>query len=170
MASSDHEPKQEEDEAETKPWPMQGRLIGIDFGTVRIGLAICDPSQKWVSPLATYHRRSERLDASYFVQLCKAEGNVGWIVGLPIHCDGKESIKSEEARAFARWLEELTHLPVRLVDERFSTALANQLLRPAELTRKQTKQRVDRVAALVILESFLEGTKTNRLQEPDPLE
>ncbi len=122
-----------------------------------------EPSSDLPSQDGTTRRR-------LFCPAVQSRGNVGWVVGLPIHCDGKESIKSEEARAFARWLEELTHLPARLVDERFSTALANQLLRPADLTRKQTKQRVDRVAALVILESFLERTKTDRQEEPDPLE
>ncbi|MEM8736481.1 MAG: RuvX/YqgF family protein, partial [Planctomycetota bacterium] len=81
--------------------PEVGRLFGIDFGTVRIGLATCDPSQTWVTPFETYNRRNERLDEKYFCELVNQEEIVGWVIGLPIHCDGKESQKSAEVRAFA---------------------------------------------------------------------
>lgn len=146
-------------------------MIGVDYGTVRIGLAICDPSRTWVSPLTTYERRTEPLDCQFFKEIVKKESVSGWVVGLPIHCDGKESQKSAEARSFADWLELETNLPVKLVDERFSTAFANQLLRPADLSRKQTKKRVDRVAALVILESFLEKCRReSRLDPSSPLD
>ncbi|MFO0922431.1 MAG: Holliday junction resolvase RuvX [Pirellulales bacterium] len=137
-------------------WPAQGRIAGIDYGTVRIGVAICDPSRTWTSPLTTYERKTPIKDGEFFQKLAKDEQVAAWVLGLPIHCDGNESVKSVEVRAFAKWLCELTKLPIRFVDERFSTAFASQLLRPAELTRKQTKKRVDRVAALVILESYLE--------------
>lgn len=140
-------------------WPKEGRLIGIDYGTVRVGLAICDPSRTFTGPLNTYQRRNPHLDAQYFQKVAQAESIVGWVVGLPIHCDGQESQKSAEARAFGAWLNQLTALPVRFVDERFSTAMANRLLASASLTRKQTKQRVDRIAAHVILESFLETSR-----------
>jgi putative holliday junction resolvase len=143
----------------SEPWPDEGRLVGIDYGTVRIGLAICDPTRHWVNPLTTYNRRNERLDAKYFKQVVSREGIVGWVIGLPIHCDGKESQKSTEVRAFAEWLQGLSGLPYRFVDERFSTAMATRLLRPAELTKKKTKANIDRVAAMVILESFLEAKR-----------
>lgn len=126
---------------------------------MRIGLAICDPTRHWVNPLTTYNRRTERLDADYFKQVVSREGVAGWVIGLPIHCDGQESQKSAEVRAFATWLHALTGLPYRFVDERFSTAMATRLLRPAELTRKKTKANIDRVAAMVILESFLEAKR-----------
>ncbi len=150
-------------------WPSEGRLIAIDFGTVRIGLAICDPSRTFAGPLTTYHRRTLALDEQYFQKVVRDEGNVGWVLGLPIHCDGNESGKSYEVRQFAKWLAEITKLPIRFVDERFSTAMATRLMEPASFTKKQTKQRIDRVAAHVILESFLEMSRHDR---PDtrPLE
>lgn len=137
-------------------WPKEGRLVGLDYGTVRIGLAICDPSRTFCGPLTTYHRRTLSLDGEFFRKVAKDENVAGWVLGLPIHCDGNESQKSSEARKFGAWLSELTRLPVRFVDERFSTATANRLLEPAALTRKKTKDKIDRVAALVILESYLE--------------
>jgi putative Holliday junction resolvase len=84
---------------------------------------------------------------------------VAWVVGLPIHCDGRDSSKAMEARHFAHWLSETTRLPIRFVDERYSTAMANRLLRDAELTHKQRKKQVDKIAALVILDSYLESAK-----------
>jgi putative holliday junction resolvase len=140
-------------------WPETGRLAGIDYGTVRIGVSICDPSRTWTSPLITIHRQQPALEAPLFQKLARDNQIVAWVVGLPIHCDGRDSVKAKEARDFARWLAETTSLPIRLVDERFSTAMANRLLREAELTHKQRKKQVDKIAATVILDAYLESSK-----------
>ena len=150
-------------------WPESGRLAGVDYGTVRIGVSICDPSRTWTSPLETYTRRNETLDQKHFESLTHDNQIEGWVVGLPIHCDGRESQKSEEAREFASWLNHITEKPVRFVDERYTTALANRLLREAELTHKKRKKQVDKVAALLILETYLESAKHASFQ-PLPLE
>ena len=142
-----------------KPWPDSGRLAGIDYGTVRIGVSICDPSRTWTNPLFTVHRQSPALEASQFQKMATDNQIVGWVVGLPIHCDGRDSSKAKEAREFARWLAEATGLPIRFVDERYSTAMATRLLREAELTHKQRKKQIDKIAALVILEAYLESSK-----------
>lgn len=135
--------------------PSQGRLAGIDFGTVRIGLALSDPSQNWVTPLATYTRRGDRQDVGYFLRLVSQEQLVGWVIGLPIHCSGDESQKSAEARRFATWLGEQTSLPVALFDERFTTAEARQLLNQTQLSPQKKRQRLDGLAAHLILTHFL---------------
>ncbi|WP_436717498.1 Holliday junction resolvase RuvX [Roseiconus lacunae] len=140
-------------------FPSTGRLAAIDYGTVRIGVAVCDPGRSLASPIEVYNVRSPKLDAKYFRELVKQERLVGLVVGLPIHCDGKESQKSQESRTFARWLHEETGLPVRLFDERFSTAAAKERLRTGSMTRKKNKKRLDAVAALVLLESFLEACR-----------
>ncbi|HUP79335.1 MAG TPA: Holliday junction resolvase RuvX [Pirellula sp.] len=150
-------------------WPESGRLAGIDFGTVRVGVAICDPSRTWTSPLETYTRRNIALDQEHFEELVRENQILGWVVGLPIHCDGRESRKSEEARDFASWLYHVTEKPVRFIDERYTTALANRLLRDAELTNKKRKKRVDKIAAHLILETYLESAKHPSFQ-PLPLE
>lgn len=137
--------------------PSEGRLGGVDFGTVRIGLATCDPSQHWVTPYDTYQRRSEKLDAQYFEQLAKAEHLVGWVVGLPIHCDGKESQKSAEAREFATWLSRVTKLPYLFYDERFSTREARRLLQGSGMSSTRKKQKLDRLAAHVILSHYIDS-------------
>jgi len=150
------------------PWPPTGRIAGVDYGTVRIGVAICDPSRTWAGPLATYARRNEPLDREYFQSLAQRETIVGWVIGLPIHCDGKESQKSLEVRDFAIWLSSYTNLPARFFDERFTSVLANKLLADAELTRKKKKQRIDRVAAHLILEAFLESERHGSSNRQSP--
>ena len=136
--------------------PLTGRLAGIDFGSVRIGISTCDPSQKWVTPLTTYTRRTDRLDQLYFCQLAGQEQLVGWIVGLPIHCDGKESLKSTEAREFSRWLEQISSLPVGLFDERFTTAEARRLLNQTYICAQKKKKKLDGLSAHLILTHYLE--------------
>ncbi len=151
------------------PWPESGRLGGIDYGTVRVGVAVCDPSRTWVSPLETYTRRNASLDQKYFERIALENQIQGWIVGLPIHCDGGESAKSKEARSFALWLYEITERPIRFVDERFTTALANRMLRDMDLSHKKRKKQVDKIAAHLILETYLDSTKQPYFQ-PLPLE
>jgi putative holliday junction resolvase len=140
--------------------PTSGRLAGIDYGSVRVGLATCDPSQRWVTPFDTYVRRNERLDAAFFVEFAKREGIVGWVLGLPIHCDGKESQKSAEVRRFAEWLESVSDLPFALFDERFTTAEARHLLRDTPLSPEKKKKQLDRLAALLILNGFIESRRS----------
>lgn len=150
-------------------WPISGRLLGIDYGTVRMGLALSDPSQTWVTPLDTYLCRNPRLDGKFFSQLAADERLSGMVVGLPLHCDGQESQKSKEVRAFAKWLEDTTGLPIALFDERFTTAEARRLLAQHELSPKKKKQKLDGVAAHLILSHFLESRRS-RISENEGLE
>jgi putative holliday junction resolvase len=83
-------------------FPATGRLAGIDFGTVRIGVAITDASRILASPLENYNRRSLDADADYFRRLTVQEQIVGFVVGLPVHGNGRESQKSAEARIFGQ--------------------------------------------------------------------
>lgn len=137
--------------------PDSGRLIGIDYGTVRIGIAVCDPGQKYASPLEVYNRRNLRLDAKYFEALVHQENPTGFVVGLPLHTSGQESEKSAEARRFAQWLEELTQRPVMMFDERFTTAIARDYLSESKLSGKKRKERLDKIAAQILLASYLES-------------
>lgn len=137
--------------------PTTGRLAGVDYGEARIGISICDPTQQFVNPLETYARRTAKLDAKYFADLARNEHLVGWIVGLPIHCDGNESRKSLEVREFANWLQELTGLPSAFYDERFSSKEARTLMFDTGWSPKKKKKNVDRLAAYLILSHFLES-------------
>ena len=140
-------------------FPTEGRIAAVDYGTVRIGIAVCDPAWILASPLEVRPAKNWREDGDYYCSLLKAEQIVAFIVGLPIHCDGGESQKSLEARKFALWLAEETGIPVRMFDERFTTADAKNRLTPGGFTRKKKKNRIDAVAAQVLLESFLEACR-----------
>lgn len=140
-------------------FPDRGRLAAVDFGTVRIGVAVCDPDWILASPLEVHAVSNVQKDAAHFRQLAREERLAGWVVGLPIHCDGGESEKSRASREFAIWLRDETGLPTRLFDERFTTVAANQRLASGKSTRKRTKQKLDAVAAQVLLESFLEACR-----------
>jgi putative Holliday junction resolvase len=133
------------------------RLLGVDFGRVRIGLAISDPDRRLASPLATYQRRDAAQDSAYFRSLIVEERVGALVVGLPVHLDGNEGPKAVEARAFGRWLGETTGLPVVYYDERFTTVQAEAALWDAGLTHKRRKARRDRVAAQILLQAYLDA-------------
>ena len=133
------------------------RLLGVDYGNVRVGLAVSDSSRTIASPLTTYTRGNREQDVRFFKELVEAEAIDRIVVGLPIHLDGHEGSKAAEARAFGQWLNQITELPVVFWDERFTTVEAEGHLWSAGLTHKQRKRRRDQVAAQILLQSFLEG-------------
>lgn len=143
-------------------FPAKGRVAGIDFGTVRIGIAISDPNRTLASPFENYNRRDLAGDGRYFRQLAVEEDVDGFVVGLPVHASGAESKKSLEAREFGKWLGETTGLPVCFFDERYSTVQAEQHLLGANLTKKRRKQRLDMLAAQIMLAAFLESTHRDK--------
>lgn len=140
-------------------FPAQGRLAGIDFGTVRIGVALTDPERRLASPYEIYQRRGPAADADYFQRLVREERVAGFVVGLPVLASGTESQKSREARAFGDWLQTTTGRPVQYYDERYTSVLAEQFLLEAQLTSKRRKARLDKVAAQLILAAYLESSQ-----------
>jgi putative holliday junction resolvase len=153
----------------TAEFPPLGRLAGIDYGTVRIGVAVTDPGRTLASPFENYTRRGEEADARYFRELAAAERIVGFVVGLPVHLTGRESEKSREARAFGEWLASITALPVRYYDERFTSSQAEELLGDARFTKKQRKKRLDMLAAQILLTSYLEA-RPDTVHDPGSLD
>jgi putative Holliday junction resolvase len=147
--------------------PATGALAGIDYGTVRIGVAICDPGRTLASPHENYVRRGEVQDAAYFRRLVEQERIAGFVVGLPVYASGEESAASAAARQFGKWLAETTGKPVRFFDERYTSAQAEQLLGAAGMTKKQKKQRLDKLAAQLILAAYLESFSGG---QPAPLD
>lgn len=134
-----------------------GRLAGIDYGTVRIGIAISDSRQTLASPYENYQRRDPQRDAERFRRLAAEESIRMFVVGLPVHLDGRESQKSIEARDFGKWLHEATGVAVEFFDERFTSHEAEQILGGAELSKKKRKARLDMLAAQIMLSSYLES-------------
>ena len=145
------------------------RLLGVDYGRVRIGLAVSDPDRKIAFPLATHPRGSREQDAAYFRKVIADESIGGLVLGLPVHNDGREGQAAAAVREFGRWLGGLTGLPVVYWDERFTTTQAESALWEAGLTHDQRKARRDRVAAQILLQGFLDAGCPQE-DMPGPLE
>jgi putative Holliday junction resolvase len=129
----------------------------MDFGSVRVGLAVSDAERKIASPLETYRRRGREQDAGHFRVLAERQDIGEIVVGLPVHLDGREGTKAREARAFGACLAAATGLPVLFWDERFSTVEAEGMLWDAGLTHKRRKERRDRLAAQILLQAYLDA-------------
>lgn len=138
------------------------RIAGIDYGTVRIGIATAELEIGIAGPYENYNRRNEKLDAEYFTQLAKQERIAKFVIGLPVHLSGNESQKSQEARQFGAWLEKLTGVPVEYFDERYTSSEAEAILGDAQLTKKQRRARLDQLAAQIMLTAYLEAGATGQ--------
>lgn len=143
-----------------------GRILAIDYGTVRLGLALSDARQQFASPYANFTRVNPQQDLQYLRRVISEEQVVQVVVGLPVHLDGRESEKSLEARRFAAWLHEQTGIPVALVDERFTSVEAESHLSAARLSRKRRKARRDMLAAQILLAAYLESDRSQATDRP----
>jgi putative Holliday junction resolvase len=139
---------------------LPGRIAGIDYGTVRIGIAIADREGILASPLENYTRGGDEADRRRFRRLIDEEQIARFVVGLPVHLDGRESQKSREARQFGQWLTETTGVEVVYFDERFTSYEAEQHLAEAQLSKKKRKARLDKLAAQIMLSAYLESLRT----------
>lgn len=144
--------------------PTTGRLLAIDLGEVRIGLALSDPGQVVASPAETLHvpRDAHGPTLTALVDAAVRHEAAGLVVGYPRTLDGREGSAAARARAMAGSLRERTGLPVVLWDERFTTVEAERVLLDADLSRRQRKDTVDRVAASILLQAVLEAQRRVR--------
>jgi len=145
---------------EPVPFPKVGRLLGVDYGTKRLGFAICTADQTIASPIENYTRQNPAVDAKCVQRLVSEYRVVGFVVGLPVHMSGDESKKSLESRLFGDWLHQLTKLPVTFADERYSSMFAEHCLVGASVSKKKRQSRLDMLAAQVILQGYLDGRRT----------
>lgn len=131
-----------------------------------MGISICDADQTISSPLENYTRRSEQVDTRFFQELFQQEKIAGIVVGLPIHTSGLESQKSIEARRYGQYLGKVSGLPVTFFDERYTSAIAQRLLIDSGMTSKQRKKRIDKIAAQILLATFLESSRESESSRP----
>lgn len=143
-------------------FPTEGRLLGIDYGRKRVGIAVSTPEQTIASPLETFVRRSPQHDAPHLRKVADEYRVVGIVVGLPVHMSGDEGELARQARAFGEWLAEVTGLPVRYWDERFTTATAEAHLFAADLPERRRREILDKLAAQIMLQSFLDAEDRDR--------
>lgn len=133
-----------------------GRVLGVDLGRARIGIAISDGLRLAANPVCVTPSRGDEADLASVARLAREHEAVEIVVGLPLNMDGSESAGSTHARAFASHLAERTGKPVWLVDERLTTTAAEDLLLAEGVRGRKRKARVDKVAAAFILQAFLD--------------
>ena len=140
--------------------PTTGRLLGIDWGERRIGLALSDESQTLASPLETLtRRRGKRFPMTRFLELVAQHQPVGIVVGLPLSPEGGESDSSTAARELADLVARRTSLPVELSDERLTTSRTLKLIREQSGSTRGRKEEVDAMAASVLLQGCLNARR-----------
>ena len=138
----------------------RGRLLAVDYGERRIGLAISDPSGTIASPAGVIVRRAgKRPPVAEIVRRAEALEARGFVIGLPLDGNGDETPRSAEARDVAAALAERTGLPVELIDERYTTAAALRAVREMGGSTRGRKGDVDALAATVLLQHALARVK-----------
>lgn len=134
-------------------------IMGVDLGHARTGIAVCDKREILASPvkvITAYTNEKVAAEAAALAKELRAEKIV---VGLPRNMDGSEGESAQNARAFAALLQESTGLPVVMQDERGTTVTAHGYLNETNVRGKKRKQTVDAVAAVIILQNYLDSTR-----------
>lgn len=132
------------------------RVLGLDVGSKRIGIAVSDPLGITAQGLETLQRQNKRLDFEKLAKLVNKYSVAEIVVGFPLRMSGAEGIQAEKMHRFAEDLRERLQLPVHLWDERLTSAEANRLLRETEMSIQRRGQVVDQMAAVLILQSWME--------------
>ena len=133
---------------------MRGRRIAFDYGDVRIGLAVCDPDGILSSPLPAIRTGDPKLFAS-IEKILDEYQPVAIYIGLPLHMSGESGDSAEKARAFGEEVSNRFKIPVHFIDERLSTVLAQRKLKDAGVSSRDSKELIDSMAAVSILEQGL---------------
>ncbi len=136
------------------------RVLGLDVGARRIGVAISDPLGITAQGLDTLHRKNKKYDLQFLNRIIREFDVKEIVVGLPLRMSGVEGAQAEKIHLFVEDLRKHFKLPVHLWDERLTSAEANRLLRETDLSIEKRGQAVDRMAAILILQSWMEGRAT----------
>ena len=145
------------------------RIMGIDYGTARIGVALSDELQMLAHPAETIAVAKTADPAARIAALARERNVERIVVGLPRHMNGSTGASAEEASGFAEKVRALAPCEVRTWDERLSTVAAHRALREAGKTSRQTRGYVDQVAAQMLLQGYLDSLEHNKGgAAPDP--
>ncbi|SFR46990.1 Holliday junction resolvase RuvX [Litoreibacter janthinus] len=136
--------------------PPMRPIVGLDLGTVTLGVAVSDSFLSVATPLETIKRKKFGLDAAALLEIMTKREVAGIVLGLPLNMDGSEGPRVQSTRAFARNLSRLTDVPITFWDERLSTVAAERALLEADTSRKRRAEVIDHVAAGFILQGALD--------------
>jgi putative Holliday junction resolvase len=139
---------------------IRPRVLGLDVGSRTIGMAISDPLGITAQGLPTIRRKNKRLDFEQLGNVLRQYQVAEIVVGYPLRLSGNEGTQSQKMQQFAVELRNRFGLPVHLWDERLTSSQANRILREAELSIKKRGEAVDRMAAVLILQSWMEARKS----------
>jgi putative holliday junction resolvase len=146
------------------------RILGIDFGTRRIGAALSDPRRLIATPLEIYERQSTERDARHYRHLVDEEEVDRIVVGLPLHTRGAEGDLAHLARQWGEWIAQTTAQPVFFFDERYTSVDADETLRAAGMRLRDRKAKRDMLAAQIMLQKYLDAGCPEREATPRPLD
>lgn len=137
------------------------RILGIDYGDARIGLALSDISGILASPLETYYSQSMRKDVDFISALAIEKKAELIVLGLPLNMDGTKGERADKTEAFGRVLEKVSQIKVVYKDERLTTVSAERTLISNGMRREKRKGVIDTVSAQIILQSYLDRARNN---------
>ncbi|MCD8049841.1 MAG: Holliday junction resolvase RuvX [Clostridia bacterium] len=133
------------------------KIIGLDYGEARIGVAVSDALEMIANPLDTISEHDREKQLERVEDVIKREGAEKIVVGLPMRMDGSMGHRAEYTRAFAEDLAQRCNLPYEMWDERLSSAEAHRLLETGGVSGKKRKTKVDKIAAVLILQTYLDN-------------
>lgn len=135
------------------------RVLGIDYGDRKIGLAVSDKLMITAQALESYRLRNKSEDEKYFKNLVSRFEICEVVVGLPLRMDGSLGTRAKKTQEFGRWLETVLNLPIAFWDERLTTQQANKILSQHKLDPKVKKDLEDQISAVIILSTYLENKR-----------
>ena len=141
---------------------LRPRVLGLDVGSKTIGVAVSDPLGITAQGLPTLRRKNKRMDFEQLGKIIHHYEVAEIVLGYPLRLSGIEGTQSVKMQAFAEELRRKFGLPVHLWDERLTSSQANRILRDAELSIQQRSQAVDRMAAVLILQNWMEARQSRR--------
>ncbi len=144
--------------------PAQRRILSLDFGSKTIGLAVTDELGLTAQGLPTLRRTNKRNDLDHLRRVIKQYDVGELVMGLPLRLSGATGIQSDKVEVFAEELRKKFKLPVHLFDERLTSVEANRVLRESEMSIRRRAEVVDQLAAVLILQAFLESRLSKRAE------
>jgi len=134
-------------------------MLGVDYGDARIGLSVSDELETLASPLVTLKSESMRKNIDAVAEAAAEEKVSRIVIGLPLNMDGSEGARASKTRSFGRVLEKVSGLPVEYFDERLTSVEAEEIMESVGVKKNKRKNLVDRIAAQLILQSYLDASK-----------